>query len=209
MSKTVTKTRLADGIFLVRFETQYELASTFLRVQEHYESRRFAARVFSLEQFMDWYAAEFGRFSYYEDWAGFNVPSTALQPFQDGRFDPLLEKEKRLLRMFRGERAPFYVIAVRRTGSRGELIHELAHALYFTNATYRRAVRKAMKEHDTSAIERKLSRMGYARHVIADEVHAYLVAPAGSLGRPSRSLAPLRRTLRALFRQHAAGLSLP
>ena len=69
----MTKTRLADGIFLVRFDTQYALASTFLRIQEHYESNRFRNRVFSLEQYMDWYAAEFGAFTYFEDWSGFNV----------------------------------------------------------------------------------------------------------------------------------------
>ena len=53
------KTRIAGGLFLVRFNTQYELASTFLRIQEHWESSRFSGRVFSLEEYMDWYAARF------------------------------------------------------------------------------------------------------------------------------------------------------
>ena len=46
----------APGIFVIRFRSQYELASTFLRFQEHYESARFKNRVFTLEEFMDWYA---------------------------------------------------------------------------------------------------------------------------------------------------------
>src|SRR5687767_6039954 len=100
----MTRQQIADGIFVVRFQSQYELASTFLRVQEHYESPRFRNRVFSLEQFMDWYARRYGAFTYYEDWAGFNVPSTALAAFYQGKFDPLLRKEQRLLKMFRGER---------------------------------------------------------------------------------------------------------
>src|ERR1043166_6690987 len=91
----IVKHKISDAIYLLRFETLYELSSTFLRIQEHYESPHFHGRVFTLEQFMDWYAAknEKKEFSYFEDWDGFNVPSTAFQPFYDGRFDPLLEKE--------------------------------------------------------------------------------------------------------------------
>ena len=54
-----------------------------------------------------------------------------------------------------------------------------------------------------------LAKEGYARHVIPDEVQAYIVAPSGKLGAASRELTPLRRKLRALFRQHAKGLALP
>lgn len=199
------KTKIADGIFLVRFPTQYELASTFLRIQEHYESSRFRRRVFTLEEYMDWYASEFGAFTYFEDWTGFNVPSSAFEPFNEGQFDPLLKKEQRLLSRFRKDRAPFYVIGV---ASRDDLKHELAHALFFTRPDYRRAVVAAMRGYDTSALQRQLARMGYHRHVLPDEVHAYLVAPAGALGR-AKALAPLRRELQAIYRQHAAGVSLP
>ena len=40
-----------------------------------------------------------------------------------GKFDPLLEKEKRLLRLFRHERAPYYVIGVASAGSRRDMVH--------------------------------------------------------------------------------------
>jgi hypothetical protein len=206
MSRRITKNKLADGIYLLRFETQYELAATFLRVQEHYESSRFSGRIFSLEQYMDWYAARFGGFTYYEDWSGFNVPSTALEAFYKGKFEPLLQKEKRFLRLFKHERAPFYVIGVSNSALKRDLIHELAHALFFTNGTYRQAVRAAMRGYDTSAMKRELTRLGYARHVIQDEVHAYLVAPTGELG-GSRKLSPLGKKLRALFKQHSGVLS--
>jgi len=177
-------------------------------VQEHYESSRFSGRVFSLEQFMDWYASRFGGFTYYEDWSGFNVPSAAFEPFYQGKFDPLAEKEKRLLRLFRHERAPFYVIGVTRTATRRDLTHELAHALFFTDPVYRKAVRTAMRGYDTSAMAKALVAMGYSTRVVSDEVHAYLVAPSGALGASGRALAPLRKTLRAIFRQHSAGLSV-
>src|SRR5262245_51147422 len=108
----MVRSTLADGIFLVRFDAQYALASTFLRFQEHYESSRFRDRVFSLEEYMDWYAGRFGAFTYFEDWSGFNVPSSALEPFYQGRFDPLLRKERRLLALFARARRPFYVIGI-------------------------------------------------------------------------------------------------
>ena len=199
------KTRLAAGIFLVRFDNQYALASTFLRVQEHYESSRFRDRVFSLEEFMDWYAGRFGAFTYYQDWSGFNVPSTAFDAFARGDFDPLLRKEQRLLHLFRRERRPFYVIGI---FTDKDLQHELAHALYFTRPGYRTAVRAAMRHYDTRAVAKRLAEMGYHRSVLADETHAYLVAPA-SPGFIPRRLAPLQRQLRAIYRKHAAGLSRP
>jgi hypothetical protein len=191
------KRKLTDGIFLVRFDTQYALASTFLRIQEHYESQRFRNRVFSLEEFMDWYAGRFGAFTYYQDWSGFNVPSAALAPFYEGRFDPLLRKEQRLLRLLEHERGPFYVIGI---AADIDLEHELAHALYFVRPEYRNAVRAAMRQYDTSALKRRLANMGYHRSVLTDEAHAYLVA-AGTLA--AQGLSPLRRELRALYRQHA------
>ena len=204
--RAVTKTKIADGIFRLRFDTQYALASSFLRIQEHYESNRFRKRVFTLEEYMDWYAATFGAFTYYDDWSGFNVPSSAFAPFYAGQFDPLLRKEQRLLRLFRNEREPFYVIGI---ASEADLKHEIAHALFHTRPDYRKAVLAAMRPYDTSALERRLASMGYHRQVLTDEVHAYLVAPGGSLGAALKRLAPLQRKLRAIFRQRAAGLWRP
>jgi hypothetical protein len=200
----IRKTRLADNIFLVRFDSQYALASTFLRIQEHHESPTFRNRIFTLEQFMDWYAQRFGAFTYYQDWSGFNVPSTALAPFYAGAFDPLLRKEARLLQLFRRARAPFYVIGI---SDEADLKHEIAHALYFTRPDYRTDVRRAMRPYDTASLHKRLA-AGYHRAVWADEVHAYLATPGSWLGRVPRSLRPLRRELQAIFRRHASALGL-
>jgi hypothetical protein len=209
MSSKIIKSKIAKGIYLLQFKTQYELAATFLRVQEHYESPQFHGRIFTLERFMDWYAARYGNFTYYQDWAGFNVPSTAFQPFYDGKFDPLAGKEKRLLRLFSNLREPFYVIGIYDGGATSSLTHELAHALFFIDPTYRQAVRNAMDRYNTSALEKRLAKAGYAKHVIPDETQAYLVAPSGNLGGRSRPLEPLRRELRALFREHSKPFSVP
>jgi hypothetical protein len=209
ISMRIKKSRVAKGIYLLRFRTQYELAATFLRVQEHYESPHFHGRVFSLEQYMDWYAARYGNFTYFQDWSGFNVPSTALEPFYQGKFEPLSEKERRLLRLFKNLRGRFYLIGVYDGGVKSSLTHELAHALYFTDAVYRQKVRAALGKFDTSALARRIEKAGYARHVVPDEVQAYLVGSSSRLGMVSRELAPLRRKLRSLFREHSRELSIP
>ena len=172
MSIRIRKRRIGKGIYLLGFRTQYELTSTFLRVQEHYESPKFHGRVFTLEQYMDWYAGRYGNFTYYQDWSGFNVPSTAFRAFLDGKFDPLSDKEKQLLRLFKDLRERFYVIGVYDGGTKHSLTHELAHALYFIDDDYRHAVRKAMRGYDTSALAKQLAKTGYAQHVIRDEIQA-------------------------------------
>jgi len=208
MSIRIAKSKIANGIYLLRFKTQYELTATFLRIQEHYESPRFHGRIFSLEQYMDWYAERHGNFTYYQDWAGFNVPSAALQPFFDGKFDPLSEKEKQLLRLFKGLRERYYVIGIYDSGAKDSLTHELAHALFFIDDTYRKAVLEAMCGYKTATLARQIAEAGYAKHVIPDEMQAYLVAPSGKLGGAS-ALKRLRQELRALFRQHSRKLSIP
>lgn len=89
-------------IYLVRLPNRYKLASTFMRFQEYYESSKFRGRIFSSEEFMDWYAKQKGNSTYFQDWgSGFNIPSCVLTPFYAGKFDPLDKKEKKLLKAFR------------------------------------------------------------------------------------------------------------
>ncbi len=110
--------RLTPRIHLLTFPTQIEIASTFLRFQEHYESQEFKGKIFSLEEFKRWYVQNSpkgkasGEFTYYQDWAGFNIPSYVLSPFYRGEFDPLSEQEAVILRMFRNEQEPFYIIGI-------------------------------------------------------------------------------------------------
>jgi hypothetical protein len=201
----IEKYKLSERIYLLRFKNQYQLTSTFLRIQEHYESPRFHGQVFTLEEYIDWYVKRYGAFTYYKDWAGFNVPSKALKAFYDGQFAPSTKKEQRLLQLFKELRNPFYIIGIYK---KGDLKHEIAHALYFVDSEYKKAVRKAVRPFNTSVLKRQLAKAGYARHVIADEVQAHLISPAGKLGR-SHALRLLRRQLRALFREHSAAVSLP
>jgi len=158
---------------------------------------RFSGRIFSLEQYMDWYAARYGDFTYYQDWEGFNVPSTALRPFYEGKFDPLSEKEKRLLRLFENLRKRFYIIGIHEGGAKNSLTHELAHALFFMDASYRRAVHAAMRGFDTSALTKQLAEAGYAKHVISGRSACL---PGGALRQARRGVAGARAAAEEIAR---------
>ncbi|MBW3011416.1 hypothetical protein KY326_04315, partial [Candidatus Woesearchaeota archaeon] len=101
---------LTRDIFHVMFPTQLELTSTLLRFQEHFEGQEFKGKIFTLEEYKEWYVAnsvmgkKTGMFTYYEDWSGFNFPSDTLGPFSDGKFDPLSDAESHFLNLFRGKR---------------------------------------------------------------------------------------------------------
>jgi len=137
-----------ERIFHLRFDEMNEMAEAFLRFQEHYESPEFKGKIFTLDEYKEWYmenspdAKEAGEFTYYDDWGGFNIPSEILEPFYDGKFDPLSDKERMLLDVFLEHRGKlFYIIATGKSEKEGKdessLKHELAHGLFYVHRQYR------------------------------------------------------------------------
>lgn len=205
---------LAD-IFHITFEKNRDMAETFMRFQEHYESPEFRGKIFTREEFERWYTAhsEGGKetrgFTYCEDWGGFNIPSYVLEPFHDGKFDPLSEGETALLRLFEGRRQRlFYIFATREKKKASTFDHELAHGLFYTNESYRDAVLSVLSRiHDGTRREMHgflLGLAGYHPSVIDDESHAYLISDPDFFEKEADirdpSLAGVSTDLRALFR---------
>lgn len=191
-------------IYLVLFKTQYRLAATFMRFQEHYESPKFRGKVFSVEEYMDWYAEENGKFSYFEDWAGFNIPSKVLELFYNGWFDPLTNKEKALLDLFKKMRGRFYVIGTtEKSKDFAELLrHEFVHGLFYTVARYRRDVRDCLRSRDISDFRKALAdiKIGYHPSVFLDEINAYtLTTPDGLAGVVKERVKEFKAVLREIF----------
>lgn len=190
-------------IYLVRFSTQYRLNATFLRFQEHYESPKFRGRVFSWEEFMDWYAKQKGNFTYFQDWAGFNIPSCVLTPFYAGKFDPLTKKEKKLLETFQTVRGNFYVIGTRRNEKTDTLSHEITHGLFYCYPDYRKSVRQCIRRFNTSVIREELLEFGYHPAVVADEINAYMLCGADRLKKTKPSdVRQLRVELGKVFKSY-------
>ena len=174
--------RLLDNIFLIRFKSQYEVTSTFMRLQEFYESpySNIVGKYFTVEEYMDTYAGDQGNFTYFEDWSGFNVPGKVVLDFiKIYEKRPLLEKERGLLSLIISGILPtvdegkFYIIAAYRDG---DISHEVAHGLYYLNPKY-----KSEMDHliDLSSLTftrayETILEMGYNSKVVLDEIQAYL-----------------------------------
>ena len=184
-------------IFLLRFKTRREQNSTFLRFQEHYESPLFRGKIFTLAEYRKWYTKWKGKFSYYSDWSGFNIPSYVLKPFYDGKFNPLSEKEKKLLKLFEKKKGDFYIIGVFGNLRTSALKHEVAHGLFYTNKEYRKKVLRVLRKCDLKKMKKRLKVKGYDDSVLEDEINAYAVYSFGifQLNFPSG----LEEELRSLF----------
>jgi hypothetical protein len=174
----IKKIKLSEDIYLVHFKTQDDMASTFLRFQEHYESPKFMNKIFTLREFKQWYVTQKnGKFSYYKDWDGFNIPSRIFNLFRDGKFDPLSAKEKALLKLFEKETHDFYIVSVSGKAHHHVLKHEIAHGLFFTHPKYKKEVLSIMKKYNLHLVKKELLSMGgYNKKVLLDEIQAYSVS---------------------------------
>ncbi len=198
------KEEIRKNIFLLRFSDQQEQAKTFLRFQEHYESPEFRGKIFSLDEFKDWYTKIKGAFSYYTDWIGFNFPSEILKPFRDGAFDPLSEQEKQVLELFKDTKDPFYVISVWNIGEKDEMTyllkHEIAHGFFYTRPEYKEEAQKILSKYDLGELKEWLrGRGGYHESVIEDECHAFGLTGTKSL--TVQIPTKMREELEALFQR--------
>lgn len=200
-------TKVAENIFHLNFPTQHLLAATFLRFQEHYESPEFAGKAFSWEEFMDWYAKENGKFSYLDDWSGFNIPSRVLDAFYRGDFNPLTRKEGALLELFKGLQGRYYIIGTfGDSADEGTLRHEIAHGLFYRDDSYREAAKKILATVDLKPVYAMLTKLGYAEHVLEDEAHAYLGDDLEFLktkGIDPRPYKKAHRALLAIYRERS------
>jgi len=176
--------KLTNKIFLLIFESEYNLSTTFLRFEEFYESPEFSGKFFTLKEFKKWYSSPKGTFTYYKDWNGFNISSYTLEPFYEGKFDPLTKKEKRLLKLFKNMKGKFYIIGIsRKTKDIKKLLkHELAHGFFYTVPKYKNKVIEILSEFNLTKIKEELrAKKGYCENVLDDESHAYILAYASKL----------------------------
>lgn len=156
-------------------DSQEELAITFMRFQEHYESPNpdFKGKIFTQGQLKRWYSETYGSNDYHQQWIGFNFPSQVLHPFKHGLFDPLTTEEQRLLDLFRYRLDDFYIIGAQ---NNSVLRHELAHALYCSNTKYRKEIDTIIKN-NTKKLKKTISYIlnkGYSTEVLNDEIQAYI-----------------------------------
>lgn len=172
-----------NNIYLIESATRQGLAETFMRFQEYYESPVFKGKFFTVEEFAAWYTSQYGQFSYCQDWSGFNIPSSVLAPFKEGKFGPLTDREDNFLKFFKNVEESFYIIGITRQDPEWQetLRHELAHAKFFVDDSYRKDVLACISDLKPGSVKTALEKMGYGKNVIDDETNAYLMTEPQTL----------------------------
>ena len=214
-----------ENILHVQFIRGNELAATFLRFQEFYESPHYKGKIFTFEEFKEWYTAhneegkKTGRFNYFYFWEAFNIPSNILKPFYQGQFNPLSDREKTFLKAFAERKDPFYIIGtygkdndeklIKDDGA-GNLKHEVSHGLFYLHPEYRQ---RALAIIDEIPIEVRHQIIdffkrtgGYHSNVMKDEIHAHVLTEQEYLvenGVDISSLDEVRKKLERNFQQWA------
>lgn len=199
-------------IWHVESDNRWELAMTFLRMQEWYESTNptFKGQPFLLEAYMDWYVREFGgkkgSFTYPTDWSAFNVPKRAVLSVFEG-FSQISAKEQWLFRQLIDRGAfsieNFYLIGTR-NGDKISFEHEYRHALFALNERYKEEISLVVDQYEVPELREWILKF-YAPEVLKDEVQAY-----GLTGWPSRlkvlteDMRSLRRALQSVERKYIA-----
>lgn len=178
---------IKPGIFLVTMPGNNDLAYTFLRSQEFYESVSpdFQGKKFTWQEYVDWYSSQSktGKFTYGEDWKGFNVPSNVINACYeineerteyDEFFLSLVEKAKNMAGI--SGLKDFYMIGVRE-GDEETLDHEIAHGMFTVNKDYNKemvALVYALPLNVKKYLTDYLKDLGYAESVHVDEIQAYM-----------------------------------
>jgi hypothetical protein len=179
-------------IYVLTFETRYELCMSMVRFQEFYESdsTAFRGKYFTLEQYMDYWAKKFGKgeFTYTKTWNGFNVPGSVFFEWFQMFGIEVRSREQRVLdaidELMNKEGVQdigeVYIIATHRQEcdeDRDDIIeHEVAHALYTLYPQYRKeclSLLRGIAKNSRANAKKTLTKMGYGRPVHNDEMQAY------------------------------------
>jgi hypothetical protein len=176
--------KLSENIFHFVTDSQYELCSSFLRPEEFYESpfADIQGQFFTLDKFMDKYAeSKNGVFTYFDDWAGFNIPGDSLIAFHSKFCTTFTDKEKFIFDAIEGfirfNNKNFFIMATLDNSVAETNRHELAHGLYYLDTEYRvrcDLLYYSMPENARDAINTRLLDDGYALPKLKDECQAYL-----------------------------------
>lgn len=187
---------IRKNVWHFQYDTQYHLTSSFMRLQEYYESPfpALKGRFFKHEEYMDAYAEKNDNFTYYEDWSGFNVPGNVVLNFFDHfRYDfwvkeaLLFDWIAKVIPQFKKGETGFYIIGTSKDDEDNDncIKHELAHAYWYLYYGYELEmqsiinnkldiIRNGNSESYADIVSEVLEQKGYDYSVIKDEIQAYL-----------------------------------
>ena len=169
--------RLTPQIVHLIFNSGELMCKTMCRMAEHFESPKYRGKTFTWRQFKSWYKFDKGEFSYYTDWAGFNMPGITFDAFKAGKFDPLTWGEKDVLEAIKDMKTPFYLITSGKD-TEGAIRHEMGHAFYYVDDDYcakAKAILAKLPQDTNKLLKEGIKLQGYHDDVLDDELHAYMI----------------------------------
>lgn len=178
------------GAWLVTCPSPVDLGMLFLKPQEFYESGnpKFCGQAFTVAEFMAWYIDKTrddnkpspNVFSYFEDFQGYNLPSTAVELYLSTPQAETSVWDVRFARIasviHHVQHGLFYLIGAPST-KLSVIEHELAHAMWYLMPGYRE--QQTLNLADLSVDEvlltkKALAEEGYSESVFMDETQAYM-----------------------------------
>ncbi len=199
-----------DRILLVTAESASELGRMFARPQEFYESpsARFRGRYFTLDAFKSYYSKRWGngRFSYYRDFQGYNMPGEVFLDWQKTFASNESDDEQKLLRLLGPLPDRFYLIgALAKDAS--TIDHEISHAFFHLFEWYRAIARRKLTLYDLRPLRHALKKIMYSDAVLDDECVSYVLFESAWMRRAGvalNALRPLHEDLLAFYRESVA-----
>jgi len=164
------------NIFLLQMTSQNDLANTFARCQAFYEWDAFKGKKFNLQEYFDWYKVNHPDLnSYQEEFYGFNVPSNVIADCYKIN-DERNEYDKFLLNVISNIKNKQYYLIGALKGDETTLNHELAHAFFWEDESYRNDMTELVNSlYNKKELFDILSKeRGYGKNVLIDEAQAFL-----------------------------------
>ena len=181
--------KICPRIYFAKFENQYSMCMTMLRIVEYSSNPMFHKKPFTLESYMDWYSEKIGNghFDFDKTYYGFAVMSADIRRFIKNFPNSMLcKKEKQFLEMLTeivgkdkifGPKS-FYVITSFNKEKGIVFKHELAHIIYHINPDYKKDVdslvkrlsKRIRKEMSDYLVDEDL----YTKEEVIDEINARL-----------------------------------
>lgn len=151
------------------------------RAQEFYEAsqEKLRGKYFSWETFIDAFTDDGGAIGYFSFWSGFNFPGSTYSIFLETFQDDLSERERLVSEEVKKSvdtKAAYYVIGTLE-GAVDTVQHEILHALYHVDASYRKEAVGLVLDMDhgvRTSMAKGLAQLGYGDNVTYDEIQAYL-----------------------------------
>jgi hypothetical protein len=198
-----------EQIYLFLGDSPSDLGAPFVRMQEFYESpsKLFRRRVFTLAQFKAWYCrtqSDTGKFTYYRDFFGYNLPSSVFNHFLELYADQLTSEEMAMLKMMGDTPNDFYVIGAPAEDA-ATIDHELSHAFFYLFDRYRNAVTSRLGDYDLSGVNKYLKANMYSPDMYADEAVSYVMFDDALLHRSgvsTKHLRPLKSDLLKIYSEY-------